>query len=82
MVKFLFAPLVLVIVNTCAFAASSTMPTELLGTWCYYSDDDKGTTYYLQNDPKAPKAGTPCKEGSDAEWMVIDKDGYHSAEDG
>jgi hypothetical protein len=62
--------------------AASHLPKEILGLWCFYgSSENSNERSYLRNDASAPKPDTPCREGGDTEWMVIDANGSYRGAD-
>jgi hypothetical protein len=58
--------------------AASHLPKDILGLWCFYgSAENSDERSYLRNDASAPKPDTPCREGGDTEWMIIDANGSY-----
>jgi hypothetical protein len=73
-----------VMVNLGKAHARNGLPKEILGLWCQYgSGENADARNYLRNDASAQKPDTPCREGSNTEWIAIDAGGnYHGPEYG
>jgi hypothetical protein len=73
---------VAVMANMGTAHAASHLPKDILGLWCIWgSPESSGEKSYLRNDASAEKPSTPCLEGGNTEWLVIDANGsYHGAE--
>jgi hypothetical protein len=58
--------------------AGASLPREIPGLWCYFSESGDARTY-LPTDNSSPRASPPCSEG--AEWMAIDADGSYRGQE-
>ena len=59
--------------------ARNSLPKETRGLWCQYGPvENADARNYLRNDASAQEPDTPCREGGNTEWIVINAGGnYH-----
>jgi hypothetical protein len=70
-----------VMVNLGKAHAGNSLPKEVRGLWCQYGPGEPDERNYLRNDASAQKPDTPCRKGSNTEWIAIDVGGdYHGPE--
>jgi hypothetical protein len=72
-----------VMVNLGKAHAGNSLPKEILGLWCQDGPGEADERSYLRNDASAQEPGTPCREGTNTEWIAISAGGnYHGPEYG
>jgi hypothetical protein len=73
---------IVVMMNLGDAHAGNSLPKEILGMWCYYSQGETADTRsYLRNDASAPKPDTPCRKDGNTEWIVIDANGSYRGQE-
>ena len=67
-----------VTVNLGKAHAGNRLPKEILGLWCQYGPGENADARsYLRNDASAQKPDTPCRKGSNTEWITINAGGNY-----